>query len=198
MTARVPSLAAIGATLALLLVTACQTTVSRPVFEELSFAHLPPIRFDVARVEVVEDYRSPLTDPHVEHLFPTPIAAAVTRWANDRLKPEGNSGVVRVHIEDASAVLEPLDTNTDVEGLFTTEQAERVRARVQVSIEVVDERNLADGFAKAEAIRTRTIPEDVTLNERDEIYFQVTVALMNDFNTSQEQSIRQYLGRYLR
>lgn len=198
MTVRAPSLAAIGALLTLLLVTSCQTTVSRPVFQELSFAHLPPIRFNVARIEVVEDYRPPLTEPHVEHLFPTSIAAAVTRWANDRLKAEGDSGLVRVHIEDASAVLKPLDTNEDVEGLFTTEQAERVTARVQVTVEVLDDHGVQDGFAKAEAIRTRTIPEDVTLNERDKIYFEVTVALMNDFNASQEQSIRQYLGRYLR
>ena len=53
--------AAIGTLLIVfVVVAACETTVSRPIFADLTYAHLPQLQFDVARVEVVEEYRSPL------------------------------------------------------------------------------------------------------------------------------------------
>ena len=105
---------------------ACETTVTRPVIPELSFKHLPALSFAVGRIEIVEKYRSPLRLPNVEHLFPTPISAALRRWSDDRLQAEGGPNVMHVIIEDASAVAEELETDKDLEALFTTEQAERV------------------------------------------------------------------------
>ncbi len=177
---------------------ACQTTVTRNVIPELTYKHLPALSFAVARIEIIEDYRSPLQSPNVEHLFPTPIAAALKRWVDDRMAAVGGSNIMRVIIEDASAVVEELEINKDLEAMFTTEQAERVDTRVQVKIEIVDESGAVLAFTSTEAARTRTTPENVTLNERDKIYDDLTKVLMNDFNTSQEQGIRRYLEAYLR
>jgi hypothetical protein len=177
---------------------ACQTTVTRTAIPELTYKHLPAMSFAVARIEIIESYRSPLQLPHVEHLFPTPIAAALRSWADDRLGAAGGTDTMRFIIEDASAVVEELETNKDLEALFTTEQAERVDTRVQVKIEIIDESGAVMAFTSTEASRTRTTPENVTLNERDKIYDDLTKVLMNDFNTSQEQGIRRYLEAYLR
>ena len=65
------SLLAVGA------ISACETTVTRTAVPELTFKHLPALSFAVARIEIIENYRAPLQPPHVEHLFPTPIAAAL-------------------------------------------------------------------------------------------------------------------------
>jgi hypothetical protein len=178
---------------------ACQATVSRPVIPELSFKHLPVMSFTVGRIEIIEKYRSPLQSPNVEHLFPTPIVQALRRWSDDRLKATAGGGdVMRVIIEDASAVIEELETNKDLEALFTTEQAERVDARLQVRIEIIDADGAVLAFTNTEASRSRTTPENVSLNERDQIYNDLTMVLMNDFNTSQEQVIRRYLETYLK
>ena len=176
---------------------ACETTVTRPDVPELSFKHLPALSFKVGRIEIIETYLSPLRPPNVEHLFPTPISAALSRWSNDRLKAEGGSNVMHVIIEDASATAEELETNKDLEGLFTTEQAERVDARLQVRIEISDENGVVLAFTSTEATRSRTTPENVSLNERDQIYNDLTIAVMNDFNTSQEQGIRRHFDNYL-
>ena len=85
-----------------------------------------------------------------------------------------------------------------MEGLFTTEQAERVDARIQVRIEITDENGTVLAFTNTEAVRSRTTPENVSLSERDQIYNDLTMVLMNDFNTSQEQSIRRYFDAYLK
>jgi len=184
--------------IAMTVLSACETTVSSPVIPELSFKHLPALKFAVGRIETVENYRSPLRPPNVEHLFPTPISAALRRWSDDRLKAEGGTNVMHVIIEDASVVLEELETNKDLEGLFTTEQAERVDARIQVRIEITDENGTVLAFTNTEAVRSRTTPENVSLSERDQIYNDLTMVLMNDFNTSQEQSIRRYFDAYLK
>ncbi|MDP6475699.1 MAG: hypothetical protein QF449_01060 [Alphaproteobacteria bacterium] len=178
---------------------ACETTVSRPVIPELSFKHLPALNFTVGRIEIVEKYRSPLQSPNVEHLFPTPIMQALRRWSDDRLKTTaGGANVMRVIVEDASAIVEELKTNEDLEALFTTEQAERVDARLQVKIEITDADGAVLAFTNTEAARSRTTPENVSLNERDQIYNDLTMVLMNDYNTSQEQVIRRYFDTFLK
>ena len=177
---------------------ACETTVTRPVIPELSFKHLPALSFAVGRIEVVEKYNSPLRPPNVEHLFPTPISAALRRWSDDRLQAKGGPNVMHVIIEDASAVAEELETDKDLEALFTTEQAERVDARLKVRIEISDENGAVLAFTSTEATRSRTTPENVSLSERDQLYNDLTIAVMNDFNTSQEQSIRRHFDDFLK
>jgi len=177
---------------------ACQATVTRTVVPEFTFKHLPTLSFAVSRIEIIKTYRSPLQSPNVEHLFPTPIAAALRRWSDDRLEAVGGSNIMRVIVEDASAVIEELETNKDLEALFTTEQAERVDARLKVKIEITDENGAVLAYTNTEAVRTRTTPENVSLNERDQIYNDLTKVLMNDFNASQEQGIRRHFEPYLR
>ncbi len=186
------------AVLSAVMVAGCETTVSRPETKGVSFANLPPLVFNLAQIEIVERYVAPLRAPHVGHLFPTPPMVALKIWVQDRLHAAGTSGVLRVTIGEASATMSPLETNTDIEGLFTREQAERLDARLLVTIEVVDAAGAVRGHATADARRSRTLPEGITLNERERIYEEITEALLNDYNASQEQGIRQYLGAYLR
>lgn len=182
----------------ILLVAACTTTVSRPVFKKMAFGHLPPLIFNVGRIEVVDEFKSPLVAPNVEHTFPTSPVVAVKRWVTDRVHADGASGILQITIRDASAIRAELETNQDLEAWFTTEQAERIDARIDVQFQIVGDDGQAGSYAAAEAARSRTLPEGASLNERDQAYFDLTAALLNDFNASMEQSIRQYLGDYLR
>lgn len=177
---------------------ACESQVTRPQFPEFTYGHLPPIGLDVARVEFVDRYRPPLAAPNVEHLFPTPPAAAVERWVADRLRAVGVRRVLRVYLEDAGAVSRPLPSQGGIEAMFTTEQTEEVAGHIAARAEVVDDDGLVLGYATVEVNRSRTLPEDLTLNERDQIYFELTEAMMNDFNGAFENNIRTYLKDYVR
>ncbi|MDE0202918.1 MAG: hypothetical protein OXK73_10855, partial [Rhodospirillaceae bacterium] len=162
-----------------------------------SFAHLPPLVFDLERIEVVERGPAPhATD--VDHLFPIPPAVAARLWVEDRLRASGNVGVLRVTIEEASARATPLATNKDLEGLLTEEQAERIDLRLRVTIEAIDQSGEVNGSATATAVRSRTLPEGITLAERERHYDEMVAALLHDYNASQEAAIRKYLGLYLR
>ena len=102
-----------------------------------SFAALPPLVFDLGRIEVVERPAAPHPDD-VEHLFPTPPAVAIGLWVTNRLRARGTVGVLRVTVDEASARSTRLETNADLEGLFTKEQAERLDLRLRVTIEAID------------------------------------------------------------
>lgn len=184
--------------LALLTVAACEMTVEQRGFPELTYDHLPKLKLDVSRVDFVEAYQPPLSPPHIEHLFPTPPAAAVRRWVDDRLGTVGVQRTARVTLEDASAIAIALEPRSGVVGWFWVDQAERVDARINLTVEILDGAGKREAFTAAEVKRSRTLPEDVTLAERDEIYFELTEALMNDLNATLEQNIREYLGKYVR
>ena len=162
-----------------------------------SFAHLPPLVFDLERIEVVERGAAPHPSD-VDHLFPIPPAVAARLWVEDRLQASGHVGVLRVTIDEASARSTPFATNKNLEGLLTEEQAERIDARLRVTIEAIDGNGEVNGSATAEAKRSRTLPEGITLAERERHYEEIVGALLHDYNTSQEQAIRKYLGLYLR
>ena len=116
----------------------------------------------------------------------------------DRLRASGTVGVLRVTVDEASARSTRLETNADLEGLFTKEQAERLDLRLRVTIEAFDANGAVNGSTSADARRSRTLPEGITLAERERIYDQTVEALLYDYNASQEQAIRQYLNLYLR
>ena len=170
---------------------------SPPQRAPLSFAGHPPLVFDLGRIEVVESPAAP--DPSdVDHLFPTPPAVAVRLWVEDRLRASGSTGLLRVTVEEAGARITPLATNTDLEGLLTQEQSEQLDARLRVTIEALDGSGTVRGSATVDTTRSRTLPEGITLAERELIYDEIVEALLNDYNASLEQAIRRYLHTYLR
>ena len=169
--------------------------VPEPVYP--SFADLPQLVFDLGRIEVVESPGAP-HPADVAHLLPTPPAVAAKLWVEDRLRASGSAGVLRVTIDEASARAAALATNTDIAGLFTEEQNERLEVRLRVTIAAVDENGAVQGHATTDATRSRTLPEGITLSEREQIYDDVIGGLLFDFNENQEDAIRHYLHIYLR
>ena len=185
-----PAVLALGV---LLSAAACQTTPPpRPSFPEIRFT-APPIRLDVARIVIEDRYRPPLRAPNVEHRCPISPAAAARRWAQDRLSAVGRFGTARVAIEEASVVSEKLPTKGGLAGVFTREPAERLVGVLRLRVEVGGEGGLARGFAEAGATARRTIPEEVTLNRRDRIYYEFSRGLIEKLDGVMEESIRKHL-----
>ena len=169
-----------------------------PAFPPLSFADKPPIRFEVAKIEIEDRYRPPAKAPNVEHLFPIPLAAAAQAWAEDRFRAVGRSGTARVLIEDASATLTKLETDEGVTGLFKREQAEELTGRLLVRIEVTGLASLTSGFAEASASGRRTILESISLNERDAIYYEFGKGLTRKLDETMDEAIATHLQSLVR
>ncbi len=183
---------------ALGLLAGCETTPPPSGFPQLSYAHLPPIKLDVAQVKIVSEYRSTGVAPNVEHLFPVKPQAAAERWSRERLKPIGRSGTARVTIRRASVVEVPLSRSTGVRAMLTTDQAERYDGVIEIAIAILDDTGRQSGAVVSRAQRSKSVPEDISLHDREMTWFRMVEAMMNDINASLESQIMKHLGRSLK
>ncbi len=179
------------------LLSACAAPPPLRQFADITFANLTPLRLSVAAVAVSSDFRPAMAPPAVDHLFPVPPARALKRWAKDRLKAAGVKGRARFVIVDAAVREVPLKTRKGVEGIFYKEQSERYEAAVEARLEIIDAMGVVRATARARATRTQTVREDASINAREAVWFEMTEALMRDFNGEMEKNIRAYLSDWL-
>ena len=189
------SFAALFLTLSL---TACEKPLPEVSYPQLRFNHLPAIKLDVAKIEILEKYQSPLQAPNVEHKLPLAPATAMRNWAEDRLHAAGTSGVGRFIIIDASVKAEALVKKKGLKAAFTIDQSTRYRARLSAKLEVETAGGLGKGFAEAMSSRQRTMPEDVSINERDDALYIFVEAAAIDFDKAMVQNIEKFLRPFRR
>ena len=182
---------------AILLVAAagCASPAPAPA-PQLGYAHLGPIRLDVAGIEIVDAYLPPLREPHVEHQFPVSPAEALLQWAQDRLVAAGRERRARFVIRDAAVREVRLPRKKGLRGLFTTDQSERYDGRVAVALEIRSGRNFRDAIVEAVAERSRTVPEDATVEERERVFLHITEDLVASLNGEIEKQIAAHLAPY--
>ena len=181
-----------------LLLLACESSPPpRPTFPDIRFTDEPPLRIDAAGVDIVRVFRPSLQAPQVEHLFPVTPERAMENWALDRLQPAGTSRRVRVRILDASVKEVELPRTTGVRGAFTTDQAQRYDASAEMTVELLSDRGFPERSVSAKATRSRSVPEGITPNAREEVWYELTKALMGDLDAELERQIRANFGFYL-
>jgi hypothetical protein len=167
-------------------------------FAEITFTNLPKIQLEVARIEIVDEYSPPFAAPNVEHKMPVPPAAAARRWAQDRLQAVGTSGRAVVKIRDAHVTETLLKKSTGLTGAFTTEQGARYDSAVAVTVEVRNDRGVQEAAAEGAASRSQTVPENISPNRLDEVWYEMVETLMHDMNAELERNMRQFMGRFIR
>lgn len=151
--------------LAAALLGACQTSQPRtqPV-QPPQYASLPPITLSVARVEVVDRYRPTGAFPNVEHTLPQTPSDVIRLWADQRLRPVGGSGVLRLYIDDASISVEELARTPGIAGVLVNEQAQRYIARYDVDLQLDDPFRFggSGGSTGGSAEGRITVPENIS------------------------------------
>ena len=176
--------------LAVLALAACTSTVEIQKFPDITFAHAPKIGLNVAAIEVVRQYAEPVDAPQAP-------AAVLERWAHDRLVAKGTEGVARVVITDGAVTSTHLKVDKGIKGAFKTEQSERLTAKAAATLEILDARGFKRGSASASESGTQTIPEDASLNDRDQALFDLVDRVTRGFDARMDGAIRQYLGAYV-
>jgi len=179
---------------------ACSTPLQTQSLPKLTFAHLGALNFDVETVEIDNRYKAPDDPSYIESRFPTPPADAIRTWAIERLKPVGQagSGTLRIVINKASVQEQNLTRDKSFKGTFTKQQSNRYDMNIDVALEIIDGSGKQVGFSAAKASRSISTREDISLNDREQRWFEATEKTMNDFNGEMESNIRRYLARWLR
>ncbi|MFM2044754.1 MAG: hypothetical protein RLY86_3330 [Pseudomonadota bacterium] len=185
---------------AFLLAALCLTTgpalsqaAGQPAPAGFGFADKRPVTLAVAEVIVQSDYVPPVRDPYVDHLIPVTPTDAVRLWAQDRLRTGAADGTARIIVKEASVMEVPLERTEGVRGWFTKDQSERYTGKLTVEI-VVDTPSLGQGIASANVSRSTTVPEDVSLAEREKVMLTLVRDLIRDLDTQLEPAIRTHLA----
>ena len=188
-----------GVSLGLGLVLSACSSSAPPVqrLPEMTFLYKAPIRLNIARVEVVSEYTAPAAHPNIEYDMPVSPENAVRKWAQDRLKPVGREGILRIVIHKASATETPLATDLGVTGMFKKEQAARVDETVDVTLQMLDDHQFTVADVSGKSFRSRTEPEDQKLNERDQLLYDMTYDLVRGFDEEVDPNIRTTFSKWI-
>ncbi len=184
------------AVLVVSILAACEASPTKPATPELTYSNLGSIRLDVAKIEIIDEYLPPLKRPNVEHEFPISPSEAVQRWARDRLVAGGRERTARFIIRTADVREIALKKKTGLRGLLTSDQSERYEGRVTVVLEIRSTRGFRDAFAEATSEHSRTITENASLNQREQLFFEITERLVSDLNAEIEEQIAAHLAPY--
>lgn len=187
----------LGGLLAILALNGCRSTPPAPKYPDLTYGHYGVIGLDVASIEFVSTFIPPQKPPHVEHLSPASPILAMERWTNDRLRAMGREGVARVVVTNASIIETPLQVTGGVRGWFTTEQAARYDATIEVEIQIRDAGGVQRAFTRAKAERSKSVPENASIVDRERVLFDLVEATTTDINTELDRGIRQFMARYV-
>jgi hypothetical protein len=182
----------------LALLAACDTPPMRQSFATLTFQDRPPIRLDVAQVEIVQGYKAPGVAPHVDHLFPQKPADVAATWGRDVLQAAGERGMATYTVLDASATETALPRSTGMTQMFKTEQSDRYDLHIEVKLEVGNPLLATTGIVTASANRSQTVAEDMTMNQREAVWFQMTESAMRELDGKLEAAIRDKLRVFVR
>jgi hypothetical protein len=176
---------------------ACNTAPPRPTYPDIRFTNEPPIRLAVSAVDLRNEYKPTFQSPHVEHLFPVPLAQAAENWAHDRLQAGGGAARARYTIQDASVIETELKKKSEgISGAFKKEPTERYDATLRATLEIVDGRGFALRTVTVKVVRSQSVIEGITPNERDQTWYDMTKALMADFDQQMSAEISANLGGY--
>ena len=188
-----------GAGLASLLLGACQTSVNRTVWPDITFSHRDALAMAVNGVEV-SDLSGPSTvEPpahDIRNALPVSPLATMDSWAHQRINPMGGFGTAQVTITENRFVEVPLDTKQGVEGLFTNSQSERYEGVLAVRVEIVGDA-AGSGFVQARATASRTVPEDFSINQREQALYDMVAAIVRNLDERLVAEMQANLSRWI-
>lgn len=188
---------ALIAALSLGLLASCIEPPAKPVYPDIRFDNEPPLLLDVASIDVRDEYVSPGQPSNVEQRFPVTPLRAAELWAHDRLKANGKTGRARFTITDASAIETDLAQEGGIKGAFTDQPAERYDVTLAGRLDILDEHGFALRTATVKAFRSQSVLASITPNDRDKTWYDMTKALVTDFDHQMETEIRNNFGYYL-
>jgi hypothetical protein len=190
-----PFLKPLGLALLALTLVACDTPPKRQAFPEITFQHLQPFRLDVARVQIVDGYQ-PDPGADIGNQFPESPAAVARQWAEDRLTAVGQQGEAIYTITLAKATQTQLHRSQGMSAMTHKDQSDRYDLAITVNLEVHS--GGKSGAITAQAARSQTVIEDMTLNQREGVLFNLLDIAMKDVNAQLEKLIPHYLGGFVR
>ena len=188
-----------GSGLASFLLGACQTSVDRTVWPDITFGHREAVAMSVAGVEVSDVSAPGAVQPpayDIRNALPVSPLATMDAWAHQRINALGGYGTALVKITENRFVEVPLETEQGVGGLFTNSQSERYEGAMTVRIEIVGD-PAGQGFVEARSAASRTVPEDYSINQREQALYDMIATIVKNLDERLVAEMRANLSRWV-
>ncbi len=121
----------------------------------------------------------------------------MVNWVHDRLEATGTTRRARARIIDASVKESELPRTKGLTGAFTTEQAQRYDATVEMGIDILNDRGFVERTVTAKATRSQSVAEGITPNQRDQAWYVLTKDLMAELDRELERQMRANFTFYI-
>ncbi len=161
-----------------------------------------PLRLDVARVSVDNQYHPSGKAPNVEQLHETTPSSVASRWLQTRVVPVGTQGEAVLKIYDARVVTEKLPVKGGLTGFFGDQLDSKLTGTLRAELVVtrIDQQTAASSVynVKVSAKAEQTILQSATLNDRDKAYFDLMQNLAREFDKTATVEINRVMGPILR
>lgn len=131
--------------------------------------------------------------PYIEHFFPIKPVEAAQRWAKDRLRSRG--GLDRLVFSITSGVATEKRQGRKSGGLFN-KQSVNYNSEIEVKLQILDPSGRIKASVFSRATQGLTSTNDLTLSEREMIWFQMTESMMLDLNRSLEKQINKHFSEW--
>jgi hypothetical protein len=167
-------------------------------FPPLSFKRYQPIYLNVASIEFVDEYKSPMRSPHVEHLMPYSPAEAMRIWVKDRIRTTGSDRVLQVIIKDGRVTASQIHKDSSIEDFFTIDQDRRYEAALDVEMRVYGGQSaLSEANVVVKATRAMTMSENASVWRRNYEFRKMIYEMMEAVNAELEKNIHQYMANHV-
>jgi hypothetical protein len=187
--------------LALITLTACATPPAPAPKANIGFTGAP-IKLDVTRVTVDNQYHPSGRAPNVEQLHTVTPSTVASRWAETRLVPVGASGQGVLTVFDARVVEEKLPVKGGVSGYFEDQVDTKLTGSLRAELVVMrpDRASGQNAVYKAQVNvgYTQTVLQSANLNERDAAYFGLLDNLGKEFDKAMTAEINRAMGAVVR
>ncbi len=183
--------------MAVLLATAgCNLSPPADAVPELTFDQVQKVQLAVNKIDIIDNYQSPLKAPYAEQKFKQTPEEAVTLLVQKQLKAAGGANALRVVLEDASVIEENLPQPRDAAAIFAREAPKIYRAKISLRFEMYDEAapDIVLGNANVTVTRNKSVMGDISLAERDQAFFDLNEALMKDVSSGLQTTVKETFG----
>jgi hypothetical protein len=184
----------LGCILVALALTSCEY-IEPSMPAPLNFKRYQPIVLDVGEIQFIEEYKSPMRDPYVEHRLPYSPAEAIRIWVRDRIRASGNEKSLQVLIRDARVVATPLEKSGGIFGSMGLTQDTRYDMSLFVEMRIYG-RDTAMSLSSVQASSKRSIVlnDSISLHEREVRFRRMIAEAMEGVNAELEKNIFTYFG----
>ena len=141
-----------------------------------------PLYFSVNKLEVLDNYKMPLSKPNVEHKMRRSPSVILTSWAHNVIRTQGNEGYVKLIINRASATVSNIDKKNTIFNFFKNKQSYNVKVFFSGRLEIFDKTTNKSGYINIETSFSKTAPEAASLSELEKLYDYVTIEALGKFD----------------